>query len=214
MDPSRLYTSQDDGEKTNPGTAAGMTRSKKSRVGSTTKLLLAHPDGQKGYHRQNADDDDIPERCGRADGGVAVHAEREFHVHAEQTREERRERYGNRHDGEVLHQLVHVVVDDACARIHHGRQNVGVDVCLLQALPVFNLDIFEEFTLGFGPVEAATKLQFTQQRIVAIQCAHVVNQALVQAEHREEILVLHRRVEALFQIVVDAVDYLQVFVEV
>ena len=191
-----------------------MTRSKKSRVGSTTKLLLAHPDGQEGNHREDADDDDIPERCGRTDGGVTVHAEREFHVHAEQTCEERRERYGNRHDGEVFHQLVHVVVDDACAGIHHGRQNVGVDVCLLQALPVFNLDIFEEFALGFGPVEAAAKLQLAKQRIVAVQGAHIVNQALVQAEHREEILVFHRRVESLFQVVVDAVDYLQVFVEV
>ena len=179
-----------------------------------SKLLLAHPDGQEGNHRQDADDDDVPERCGRTDGGVAVHAEREFHVHAEQTCEERRERYGNRHDGEVFHQLVHVVVDDACAGIHHGRQNVGIDVCLLQTLPVFNLNIFEEFALGFGPVEAAAKLQLAKQCIVAVQGAHVVNQALVQAEHREEILVLHRRVEALFQIVVDAVDYLQVFVEV
>jgi len=191
-----------------------MTRSKKSRVDSTTKLLLAHPDGQEGNHREDADDDDVPERRRRADGGVTVHAEREFHVHAEQTCEERRERYGNRHDGEVFHQLVHVVVDDACASIHHGCQNVGVDVCLLQALSVFNLDIFEEFALGFGPVEATAKLQLAKQRVVAVQGAHVVNQALVQAEHREEILVFHRRVEALFQVVVDAVDYLQVFVEV
>ena len=178
------------------------------------KLLLTHPDGQEGNHRQDADNDDVPESRGRTDGRIAVHAKREFHVHAEQTREERRERYGNRHDGEVLHQLVHVVIDDACARIHHGRQNVGVDVGLLQALPIFNLDIFEEFALGFGPVEATAQLEFAQQRIVAVQCAHVVNQALVQAEHRKEILVLHRRVEALFQVVVDAVDDLQMFVEV
>ena len=191
-----------------------MTRSKKSRVDSTTKLLLAHPDGQEGNHREDADDDDVPKRCGRTDGGVTVHAKREFHVHAEQTCEERRERYGNRHDGEVFHQLVHVVVDDACAGIHHGCQNVGVDVSLLQALSVFNLDIFEEFALGFGPVEAAAKLQLAKQRIVAVQGAHVVNQALVQAEHREEILVLHRRVESLFQVVVDAIDDFQMLVEV
>ena len=119
------------------------------------KLLLPHPDEQERKHRQEADNDNNPECDWRTDRRIAVHAEWQFYVHAEQTREKRRERYGNRHDGEVFHQLVHVVVDDACTGIHHGCQNVGVNVSLLQALPVFNLDIFEEFAFGFGPVEAA-----------------------------------------------------------
>ena len=94
----------------------------------------AHPEGEEHNHRKDTDGDDAPEGYARAGERVAVHAEGQLHVHSEQTSEERRERYRNRHDGQVLHQLVHVVVDDACARIHHGRQDVCVDVCLLQAL--------------------------------------------------------------------------------
>ena len=57
-------------------------------------------------------------------------------------------------------------------------------------------------------------MQLAQQRVVAVECAHVVNQALVEAEHGEQVLVLHRGVEAQLQVVVDAVDDAQVLVEV
>ena len=84
----------------------------------------------------------------------------------------------------------------------------------MQALAVLDLDVFQQFPFGLGPVEATAQLQLAQQRIVAVESAHVVNQTLVEAEHGEQVLVLHRRIEALFQVVVDAVDNPQVFVEV
>ena len=185
-----------------------------ARQSHSSFLFPTHPESGKHNHRQDTQRDNQPEGHRRTDRGVSVHAEGQLHVHSKQTCEERRERNRNRHNRQVLHQRVHVVADDACAGIHHGRQNVGVDFCLLQALAVFNDDIVQQFPFVFAPVQAAANLQLLEQSIVAVQGAHIVNQALVQAEHAKQVLVFHGRAQFLFQLVVNAVDNLQVFVEV
>ena len=66
-------------------------------------------------------------------------------AHAEDTGEEGRD--GDRdHDGvHVLHQHVQVVVDDVGTRVDESGENLGVDLRLVEELPVFDLEIVEWF---------------------------------------------------------------------
>ena len=123
-----------------------------------------------------------------------------MHVHAPQAGHNGGHREDNGHGGQQLHHNVQVVGNHGSKGIHGAGQNVPVDAAHLHSLLVLDDYILQKIgILGEIPHKVHAQ-QLLQNDLVALQGGGEVHQALFQAQHLNELLVLH----ALVQLVLHA----------
>ena len=130
------------GNETNDNGDEKKIENRKGRPRGLLHLATPHKDArEKGHQNAGARNHAEHPRMVAYPARVAGNA---VQVHAEHTENEGGDGDDHRDEGEDLHDVVHIVVDDRTVRLHRGRQNIAEGVTGVQGLQGLDADILDE----------------------------------------------------------------------
>ena len=135
---------------------------------------------------RNADEQpEPPRKVGKRDG----------HVHAPEACDQRGHADDDRDDRQKLHDHVDVVGDDGGKGVHRARENVAVDGTHLHCLTGLDDDVVKKILIFLVSRDRGEATEAVVDIEVCRQRRGEVDEGILDAQHLNEFLVLHRTVQ-------------------
>ena len=131
-------------------------------------------------------------------------------VHTVEAEDHGRDGHDDGDDGQAPHDDVQIVRDDRPERLDHRGDDPRIDIAHLDRLPHLDQDVLEEVLVLVIELDRAPAQELLDRDLIGLEGGGEVHEGLLELEHLDQLLVLHRAAELLLHDGAGLVDLLEV----